>query len=117
MQKNVNEAHAKASKTLQSLPQEIDGYMHSLDQESDRPQNISDKIWQMMQSNDMAKVSVGKRRKPRPVITTVRMNETSFRKACSEAMDETSKKKEGRWIEEHLLGLIRRGRVKALDGV
>ena len=52
MQKNVNEAHAKASKTLQSLPQEIDGCMHSLDQESDRPQNISDKIWQMMQSND-----------------------------------------------------------------
>ena len=39
---NVDEAHASA----------WEEHMHSLDRESERPQNISDKIWQMMQSSD-----------------------------------------------------------------
>ena len=52
MQKNVNEAHTRASETAQRLFEEIEEYMRSLDRESERPLNISDKNWQMMQSND-----------------------------------------------------------------
>ena len=37
MQKNVNEAHARASETLQRLFMEIEEYMHSLDREAERP--------------------------------------------------------------------------------
>ena len=48
----MNEAHARASETLQRLFKEIEEYMHSLDREAERPQKISDKIWQMVQSND-----------------------------------------------------------------
>ena len=52
MQKNVDEAHARASETEQRLYRDFKEYMHSLDQEAKKPKNISDKIWRMMQSND-----------------------------------------------------------------
>ena len=44
MQQNVSEAHVRASDTLRRLFQEIEFFMHSLDQESGTPQNISDKF-------------------------------------------------------------------------
>ena len=52
MQQNLDEAHARASETEQRLHRKLEKYMYSWDRESGRPQNDSDNICQMMQSND-----------------------------------------------------------------
>ena len=50
MQQNVNEAYARASETEQRLCRELVEHVCSWDRECGRPQNISDKMRQMMQS-------------------------------------------------------------------
>ena len=52
MQEIVDEAHAGGSETEQRLCRELEVYMYSCDRGSGRPQNISDILWEMMQSND-----------------------------------------------------------------
>ena len=52
MQKNVDEAHAKASETKQRLYRELEDFMYTWDRGSGRTPNISGKSWQMLQSND-----------------------------------------------------------------
>ena len=52
MQENVDEAHAGGSEAEQRLCREPEVYTYSWDRGSGRPQNISDILWEMMQSND-----------------------------------------------------------------
>ena len=52
VQQTVNEAYARDSENNLELYRELKKYMYSWDRECGRPQNISDKLWQMMQSND-----------------------------------------------------------------
>ena len=48
----MNEAYARASETEQRLCRELEEYTYSWGREFGRPQNICDKFWQMMQSNN-----------------------------------------------------------------
>ena len=50
MQQNLDEAHARASETERRLCHELEDYTYSWDREIGRPNNLSDTIWQMMQS-------------------------------------------------------------------
>ena len=52
MQQNL-EAHARASETERILCLEHEDYMYSWDREVGRPNNLSAKNWQIMQSNNM----------------------------------------------------------------
>ena len=60
LQHNVDEADAKVTETRSRLYSEINEYVHSLDQELGRPHHIMDKMWQMMQSNDIKTMNLDK---------------------------------------------------------
>ena len=60
MQQNVNEAQERASESERSLCWELEDYLYSWEREIGRPNNLSAKILQMMQSN---KYEVGRPRK------------------------------------------------------
>ena len=51
MQRNLDEAHARPCETERRLYQELEEYMYSWEREVGGPNNLSAKIWQMMQSN------------------------------------------------------------------
>ena len=52
MQQNVDEAHARASESERSLCKEFEEDMYSRDREIGRSNNLSTRIWQIMQSNN-----------------------------------------------------------------
>ena len=52
MQRNLHEAHARASETEPKRGRVLGKYIYSFEKEMERPHYIMDKMWQMMQSKD-----------------------------------------------------------------
>ena len=59
-QKNLEEAHAKASATEQKLSGKYDEYMRTWTEDRGRPHFIMDKMLQMIQSNDAKSLNLTK---------------------------------------------------------
>ena len=52
MKENVERAQERVLESEENLCKELDEYMYSWEQEKGRPNNLSTKIWQMMQSDN-----------------------------------------------------------------
>ena len=64
MQKNLEEAQAKASATELKLSGRYDEYMRTWTEDRGRPHFIMDKIWHMLQGNDTKSLNLFPSREP-----------------------------------------------------
>ena len=60
MQQNLEVAHARASETARKLCRVLGDYIHSWEQELERPRYVMDKMWQNVQSNGAKTMNLDK---------------------------------------------------------
>ena len=60
MRQNLEEAHPRASETERKLCLKFGEYMHSWNQELERPHYVMNDMWRMMQSNDTKTMNLDK---------------------------------------------------------
>ena len=70
MQRNLDEAQARASETERTLGRVLGEYIYFYGKEMERPQYIMDKMWQMIQSKDTENKQGGMSRQDEKILDT-----------------------------------------------